>query len=101
MSRYPIDISANLNQVYVYSDVIRSQIVGNAEAKLLRIVSINEGKFGQVVHKTFARPQYHAVASNSISDIQIELRTGSGDLFPIKFGTAIVQLAFRRRGLRL
>ena len=101
VSSYPCDISANLNQVYIYSDLIKTQIVGNTEAKLLRIVSINEGVFGQVIHKNFDRPQYHALACNTLSDIQIELRTGGGKIFPIKFGTTIVQLTFRRRGLRL
>ena len=101
VSHYPCDISANLNQVYIYSDVIKTQIVGNTEAKLLRIVSINEGVFGQVVHKNFDRPQYHPLACNTLSDIQIELRTGNGKPFPIKFGTTIIQLTFRRRGLRL
>ena len=102
VSQHPCDISANLNEVYIYSDLIRTQFVGNSEVKLLRIVSIRGGgSFGEVVHRIFERPQFHALASNSILEVQVELRTAAGAPFPIRLGNTIIQLTFRRRGLRL
>ena len=101
VSPWSSDISANLTTVYLYTNIIQNQIVGNTQARLLRIVPINARNFGEISHKYFERPQFHELACNNFSEIEIELRTETGKLFPIKYGTVVVQLSFRRKGLRL
>ena len=95
------DISANLNQVYIYTNIIQNCVVGNSMSKLIKIVNISKGSFGQSLHFEFSRPQYHTLVNKHFNEIEIELRSGSGQLFPFHFGNTIVQLVFKRKGLRL
>ena len=48
--------AGNVSSLYVYTNIIHSQYVGDVKVPLLRIVSV-DGQHGKPVTKTFDRPQ--------------------------------------------
>ncbi|GFX38755.1 putative uncharacterized transposon-derived protein F54H12.3 [Trichonephila clavipes] len=56
-SSYIADPNASFPLIYVYSDLVEPQIVGDVQAPLLKIVKV-EGKDGEVVNAHYTRPHY-------------------------------------------
>ena len=101
--RFPrtCDLDAENRHIYIYADVIKPSRVGDSFSPLLRIVNLSEAnadlaKTG-MTHKEFKHRQYFPVIeSRIINNIGIEMRTGTGDLFPFKGGTSILDLHFAK-----
>ena len=55
-SYFPLS-TGNVSSLYVYTDIIQSQYVGDVKVPLLPIVGV-DGQHGKSVTKTFDRPQY-------------------------------------------
>ena len=51
-SPYPADINSGFSSMYVYTDIVDAQFVGDVKVPLLRIVNI-EGVYGNTVHASF------------------------------------------------
>ena len=105
VSTYAADISAALQEMYIYSDIVAPQIVGQGQANLLKLISLasikGERQFGDKVHVKFTKPQFLKLRTHIFQEILTEIKTGSGTEFPFKFGTVILTLCFRRASLRL
>ena len=95
ISWYPPQEMQSTSCLYVYCDVIEDNIVGNVRAKLLRTVSI-AGHLQSRINHIYTSPYYHPVRPGYISDIEIKICDGEGDV--IRFGKAntILVLHFRR-----
>ena len=85
----------SFTSLYVYSDIILPQLVGDAYVKLMGVVPII-GNFGQTSHWGFNPPYYLPISRGYISSIEIELRTDTGDLLPVRSGKVVCRLHFRK-----
>jgi len=84
--------------IYVYSNIVEDQVIGNIMAPLLRIVDI-QGKHGDIICKTYDSPHYVPVLLKDIMQIEINLKTDMNELFSFMFGKVIVKLHVRRRNV--
>ena len=85
-----------ITSVYVYCDIVQPQIVGNTMVPLLRTIPVS-GNSGDVITKTFTNIQYVPVQTKSLEDIEILLRTDTGDPVPFERGKVIATLYFRKQ----
>lgn len=78
----PINLSNfNLSAIYVYSDIVENQLVGNDVAPLLGIVPLQRTQDVRQAYK-FVSPAYLPVSSRNFSSIRIILRAANGDPIP-------------------
>jgi len=82
--------------IYIYSNIVEDQVIGNMMAPLLRIVDI-QGKHGDIICKTYDAPHYVPVLLKDIVQIEINLKTDMNELFSFMYGKVIVKLHIRRR----
>ncbi|GFX09158.1 uncharacterized protein TNCV_4167371 [Trichonephila clavipes] len=95
-SSYIADPNASFPLIYVYSDLVEPQIVGDVQAPLLKIVKV-EGKDGEVVNAHYTRPHYVPVIRRHFQTVEMVLRLHSGELVPFERGRVIAVLHFRMR----
>ena len=95
-SPYVADLNSMFSLLYVYTDIVAPQIVGDTQAPLLRVVSVT-GKDGEMVNVQYDRPHYVPIVRNSFNTIEVEIRLNSGDFVPFERGKLILVLHFRRR----
>ena len=93
-SPYVTDLST-ITSIYTYCDIIQPQIVGDTSAQLLRSIPV-EGKYGDLIMKTFTNIQYVPVQTKSFGDVKILLRNDTGDPVPFERGKVIATLHFRQ-----
>jgi hypothetical protein len=75
-----------MHSIYVYSDLIEAQPVGDVEAPLLGIVPVGPAQPGERVHYPFNPLSYLPLSASYMRTIRIELRTDAGD--PVPFAAA-------------
>jgi hypothetical protein len=81
---------------YVYCDIVKSNIVGDTFAPLLRIVNMT-GNNGQAMTTiVFNTLYYMAVGKREFQTIEINIRDDQGELVPFDTGKLNVRLHFRR-----
>lgn len=83
-------------QVFVYTDLIQPQYVGDTKAPLLRIVAMNDINHGKVQTITFENVHYFPLAKLSFDTIEILLKDHAGRDLPFASGTLTVTLHFTR-----
>lgn len=86
-----------LELMYIYTDIIQWQQVGDIEAPLLGTVPV-QGKLGDQLFWAFSPPYYIPLNQHKIDTIEIKIRDDYGE--PIPFGSdskIVCQLHFRRR----
>ena len=81
--------------MYIYSDIVQQQFVGDKLANLLRIVKINEKEEQSV--NIFTAPYYLPVSRRYITDIHIEIKTGADQPVIFYSGTSVCKLHFKKR----
>ena len=83
--------------MFIYSNIIDYQIVGDTLTPLLGVVPVKSGA-RQQSHWTFAPPYYIPVKTSDLNIIGIQLKTDTGDAYPIASnGKVVLRLHFRRR----
>ena len=90
-------VTGGLNNIYVYTDIIKELTVGGVNAPLLRIVNLslktnNEGS----TSKNYDKLYYHPLNSLYVETINIQLRDEIGKLVHFDSGTVVVTLSFRQ-----
>ncbi len=95
-SNYPCDVFRGLHSMYVYTNIIERQIVGDSLVPLLRIIGIDNKNNDEHVTVRFNNLRYLPVSLNNIRTIEIDLRNEYGDRLPFQSGTVIVSLHFRK-----
>ena len=93
-AHYP-DMNNGVNTIFVYSDVIDIQRVGDSQPQLMRSLP-SRVKEGMI---SFDKPQYKRVIRNSITSAEIVLRDLAGRTLKFQRGITICTLHFRRRRL--
>lgn len=87
-----------LEELYVYSDIVTLQRVGDTVAPLLRSVTDNNGSMSvETVVSEFRHIQYLPLQSGSIESIEIHIADSGGRVVDFAFGDVIVTLHFRKR----
>ena len=96
-TKYPPSIENSIpTHIYIYSDVVAPNFVGDVLAPLLRIVEVDE--VGKDTCKTFVEPYYIPVLKRDFETIEINIRKDNGDFVPFLSGKLNVRLHFRRNG---
>ncbi|KAJ8032371.1 hypothetical protein HOLleu_25885 [Holothuria leucospilota] len=85
-----------IHQLFVYTDIIENQLVGDSSAPLLRTIPV-AGSFGTVVDIECQKREYHPVVSNLIPTIEIDIRDETGNPIAFNSGRVIVTLHFRQK----
>ena len=87
-------IDERIHSLYIYTDVIENTHVGDTESPLLRNVEI-EGRFGEVIHHSYAMPNYVPLRKKSFDSIEIDIKDVFGNPVSFENGTVVVTLHFR------
>jgi len=85
-----------LNTIFVYSDIVDYQIVGNTKATLMGVFPTT-GRHYEQQSWQFNPFQYMGVSSEEIRSINMVLRTPQGDPVPFLSGDSLCRLHFRRK----
>ena len=99
----PMDLNMGMNLLYVYTDIIQHNIVGNLFAPLLRVIPFkvsNEAKAqnGAIQsHYEFLHPQYLPLSQSQLDTIRISINGDMGQPIVFVQGKAVVTLHFRRK----
>jgi len=87
------------NSIYVYTDIIQNQNVGDYKVPLLRVVPVIS-LYGENSCVRYDRPHFIPISRHNIQTIEVNLRDDTGELISFESGKAIVTLVFRRRSAR-
>ena len=88
--------SGGLKTLYIYTDVIKEQIVGGIHSPLLRVINLGQKANNEdSTSLTMDRLFYCAMKRSSIDNINIQLRDDTGDLVHFEFGKVAIVLEFR------
>ena len=82
----------------MYSDLIKSQVVGDAQANLLRML-VPRGQPGNMITEEVKVPSYHKLRTTVFSSVAINIMGDTGQLIPFASGAVRVTLHFRRRDI--
>ena len=82
--------------IYIYSDVVASQVVGDVQANLLRVIA-PKGSHGDVISENFEHIFYNDVRFKSFNTVEILLRGDTGRVIPFLGGVVEVTLHFRNK----
>ena len=93
---YPADINGGFSSMYVYTDIVDAQFVGDVKVPVLRIVNI-EGEYGNTVHASFRNLQYVPVKVNSFETIEVNIKNDQNENVSFEFGKSIATLHFRQK----
>ena len=93
-SPYVADLTI-VSTIYVYCDIVEPQIVGDTSAQLLKSIPA-EGKFGDIIAKTFTNIQYVPIRTKSFEALEILLRNDTGDPVPFERGKVVITLHLRQ-----
>ena len=100
-SPYVADLSF-FSSIFTHFNIVEAQMVGNVNAKLIKTVPV-EGTHGDIITKTFINIQYVPVETKSFGDVEILLRTDTGDPVSFERGKVVVTLTLHngsRKSLR-
>ena len=82
--------------IYIYSDVVASQVVRDVRANLLRVIA-PKGSHGDVISENLEHLFYNDVRVKSINTVEILLRGDTGRVIPFLGGVVEVTLHFRKK----
>ena len=91
------DVEAGLRTIFVYSDIIKSHVVGNDQLPLIRIITPKASSHGATIQESFNPIYYYPLARRYIQSISIRLATEHGDNIPFEFGDVIIKLHVKKR----
>ena len=91
---HPADIYGGFYTLYVYTDIIEYQTVGDSFVPLLRCVHI-AGDIHDVVTVRYDKPHYVSATKTHISDITIEVKTDQNQHVNFSYGKVVAKLHFR------
>lgn len=80
--------------MFVYSDIIDYQTVGDSYVPLLRIVHI-AGPNNHTITRTYDRPHFLRLCKTHIDSIEISLKSDQNLHIPFTYGKVILKLHFR------
>ena len=92
----PIDLNAGMYSLYLYSDIVEDQLIGDVFAPLLRIVHRKDRvKGGDIISRTYENPHFVKVKMKRFDTIDMHIRRDTGEKISFQRGKVIVKLCFR------
>ena len=82
--------------IYINSDLVQTQFVGNVRANVLRVIAPVQNK-GEIETLTFNPIFYFPVRVTKFNTIQINITGDTGELVPFDGGVVVVVLHLRRK----
>ena len=95
-SSVTVDLEAGFHAMYLYTDIVEPQLVGNSKVSLLKVVKCS-GEFGDNVSVNFPNLQYVPVSVKSFETVEIDIKDDTQEKVPFESGKVIVTLHFRQR----
>lgn len=95
MSNHVCDVSRGFSALYIYCSILEHIPVGDTKAPLLRIVNVS-GKSGDIVQVIYDRPLYVPLQQRNFDNVEIDVRSDTGESVPFEYGKLVVTLHFRR-----
>lgn len=89
------DINRACNTMFIYCDLVQESIVGDSTAPLLRTTNV-EVEYGDFIQKTYSNPIYVPLRRNYFSDVEMSIKSESGQDIAFTTGKSIATLHFRR-----
>ena len=91
-------IKSRYNQVYIYASIIDPILVGGVHVPLLKSVWIDSKyRNGDIVNGIMKKPMYLPTSLNMISNVEVNIRSDSGELIPFPYGSkSSLTLHFRQ-----
>ena len=86
----PVDINRGVSNLFIYSDIVSQQIIGESEGNLLRVIQLNSDgiktiHFGNSAH-------YKNISNNKIDSIQVVIKSDTGEEIEFINGKSIITL---------
>ena len=107
IGQYPADIRRGVYSIYLYTNIVTPQYLGDSSAPLIRVInpsfqnqqSLYKGVTAgdDIISFHYKTIYYYPLARNYFETIDIELRSDFGQLLKFNGGKTLVQLHFRRR----
>jgi hypothetical protein len=95
IAKYKADLKIGNSSVYIYTNIVHPQHVGDTLAPLLRVIPVTNTNSGQI-HQVYNTPYYIPVSRMHIDTIEIDLRTDTGDRIVFEAGKVMCKLHFRQ-----
>ena len=87
----PVNLEAGFHAMYLYTDIVEPQLVGDSKVSLLKVVKC-AGEFGENVTVSFPNLQYVPVNVKSFETVEIDIKDDTQEKVPFEFGKVIVTL---------
>lgn len=91
------DFRQNLNNLFVYSDLVQPSLVGDIMTPLLRTVPVSDENKNKYITKSFEIPRYLPLNTHFLQKIEIYVTNDIGEKVKFQWGKIIVQLHFRKK----
>lgn len=88
------DIHGGCYNIYVYSDIVDYQLVGDSHVPLLRCINVSD-EVRRIPTLTFDKPHYTSLSKTVFDDIELALKDDQNRYIPFLYGKVIVKLHFR------
>lgn len=92
----PTDINEGFSALYIYTDIVQDQIVGDVMVPLIRVVPFKNNSKRNHTWVNFNRVQYLSVLDRQTDSIEINIRRDNGEVIPFQHGKVVVTLHFQR-----
>lgn len=84
-------------QMFIYTNIIKDQIVGHTSAPLLRTIpTSSDAKYGAITTYRCDNPLYFELSARSFTTVEVDIRTHSGALMPFDSGTLTLVCHFQK-----
>ena len=87
--------SFNTSNLYIYTNIIGNELVGDTYAPLLRSIPCGL-KFGESMNNVFISPYYKKIEKTNISEIEILILDQTGKPVQFEYGAVVLVLHFRK-----
>ena len=85
--------------LYVYTDIIEFQYVGDTKAQLIATIPVNTKQSEKISCMTFDNPLYFDVNTNKINTIHIQIKDDQNRFIRFKdgFSKVLIKLEFKQK----
>jgi len=77
-SEYGADLKRGVHGLYLYTNLIFPQIVGDTYVPLRRVIPVEENNTSDTYVQLYVKPDYYPLAQNRFESIEIDIRTDYG-----------------------